>query len=141
MGGLERVFHSVLFEALAVTLSVGGLILFTDFDASKLAGCLVLISLIAMVWNFIFNMGFDKIFVGEKRHRSLALRALHAVSFETGLVVITTPILAHMLHTSLKQAFMMDIGVTLFIMFYTIVFNYVYDTVRHRVMVNKLIAV
>ncbi len=132
MSALERVLHSVLFEALAVLFSIGGLMLFTSFHASELAGSLVIISIIAMLWNMVFNVIFDRLFTGEKQHRGWGVRIFHAVSFELGLVVITTPILAHMLHTTIVQAFMMDIGVTVFIMMYTVLFNFIYDTLRHR---------
>ena len=139
MSALERVLHSVLFEALAVLFSVGGLMLFTSFNASELAGSLVIISVIAMFWNVGFNLIFDKFFPGEKQHRGWGIRIFHAVAFESGLVVITIPVLAHLLNTTLVQAFMMDIGVTLFIMVYTVIFNYIYDNFRHRLMARKLV--
>lgn len=139
MSALERVLHSVLFEALAVLFSVGGLMLFTSFDASELAGSLVVISIIAMCWNVGFNLLFDKFFPGEKHNRSLGVRIFHAVAFESGLVIITTPILAYMLNTTIVQAFMMDIGVTLLIMVYTVIFNYIYDHFRHRLMARKFV--
>lgn len=48
----ERIFHMVLFEALAVLLSVAGLWLLTDYHVVALSGMVVAISLIAMGWNF-----------------------------------------------------------------------------------------
>ncbi|MGF1800806.1 PACE efflux transporter [Vibrio gigantis] len=130
MSTLERVFHSVLFEVLAVTLSIIGLAIFTDHDVSALSGTMIVVATIAMVWNYCFNRIFDRYFTGEKSERSLKLRVFHVVLFEAGLLIATIPIMAYLLDVGIWQAFLMDIGVTIFITIYAFVFNLIYDHVR-----------
>lgn len=64
----ERIFHAVLFEVLAVSLSILGLAIFTNHEITALSGTMIVIATVAMVWNFIFNWIFDKFFAGEKKN-------------------------------------------------------------------------
>ena len=130
MSTLERVFHSVLFEVLAVTLSIIGLAIFTRHDVNALSGTMIVVATIAMMWNYCFNSIFDRYFTGEKSKRSLKLRIFHVVLFEAGLLIATIPVMAYLLNVGLWQAFLMDIGVTIFITIYAFVFNLIYDHVR-----------
>ncbi|MFH0259173.1 PACE efflux transporter [Vibrio barjaei] len=130
MGIVERIFHSVLFEALAVTFSVIGLALFTNHDVAALSGTMIVIATMAMCWNYLFNMMFDYFVQGEKILRSLKTRIVHVVLFEAGLLLVTIPAMAYLLNVSLLEAFVMDIGVTIFVTIYAFLFNLVYDHAR-----------
>ncbi|MFA0054899.1 PACE efflux transporter [Vibrio echinoideorum] len=130
MSTLERVFHSVLFEVLAVTLSIIGLAIFTGYDENALSGTMIVVATIAMIWNYCFNRIFDRYFTGDKSQRSVKLRVFHVVLFEAGLLVATIPVMAYLLNVGIWQAFLMDIGVTIFITIYAFVFNLIYDHVR-----------
>ena len=134
----ERIFHAVLFEVLAVSLSILGLAIFTNHEITALSGTMIVIATVAMVWNFIFNWIFDKFFAGEKKERTLSLRIFHVTLFEIGLLFITIPIMAYLLNIGLWEAFMMDIGVTIFITIYAFTFNLAYDNVR-AVLVKRVI--
>ncbi|YCO01410.1 PACE efflux transporter [Vibrio sp. VNB-15] len=127
---LERVFHAVLFEVLAISLSIFGLAMFTDHEVSALSGTMIVVATIAMIWNFIFNWIFDRFATGAKEKRSIRLRIVHVVLFEVGLLFATIPAMAWMLEVSLWEAFVMDVGVTIFITIYAFTFNYIYDHVR-----------
>jgi uncharacterized membrane protein len=59
--------------------------------------------------------------------------ALHALGFETGFVIIGVTMVAIVLGVSLLQAFMLEIGFMLFFLPYTMAFNWVWDTLRERV--------
>lgn len=126
----ERIFHAVLFEALAVTLSIIGLAIFTDHDINSLSGMMIVVATIAMIWNFIFNWIFDLFFTGEKTKRTLSFRIFHVTLFEVGLLFVTIPVMAYLLHVGIWEAFIMDIGVTIFITIYAFTFNFIYDNVR-----------
>lgn len=128
----ERIFHMLLFEALAVLLTIGGLWLLTDHHVGALSGVVIAISLIAMVWNFIFNWGFDYLVPGDRVLRSLKVRFWHVILFEGGLLLFTIPLVAYMLQIGWYQAFIMDIGMTLFILVYAFAFNWIYDHLRAR---------
>ncbi|MEZ9397460.1 PACE efflux transporter [Vibrio splendidus] len=130
MSTLERVFHSVLFEVLAVTLSIMGLAISTDHDVNALSETMIVVATIAMIWNYCFNRIFDRYFTGEKSQRSLKLRIFHVVLFEAGLLIATIPVMAFLLNVGIWQAFLMDIGVTIFITIYAFVFNLIYDHIR-----------
>ena len=130
MSAIERVFHAVLFEVLAVSLSILGLSIFTSHEVSALSGTMILIATIAMVWNFIFNWVFDKFATGAKEKRTFAVRILHVVLFEGGLLLVTVPLMAWILKVGIWEALVMDIGVTIFITVYAFVFNYCYDHLR-----------
>ncbi len=91
---------------------------------------MIVVATIAMVWNYCFNRIFDRYFTGEKSERSLKLRVFHVVLFEAGLLIATIPVMAYLLNVGVWQAFLMDIGVTIFITIYAFLFNLVYDHVR-----------
>lgn len=133
----ERIFHAVLFEVLAVSLSILGLAIFTNHDVTVLSGTMIVVATIAMIWNFIYNWIFDQFFTGEKTQRTLSLRIFHVVLFELGLLFVTVPVMAYLLNLGIWEAFMMDIGVTIFITIYAFTFNWVYDNAR-AVLVKRM---
>lgn len=130
MSFYERIFHAILFEVLAVILTVIGLALFTTHDTGTLTGVVILISLMAMAWNFIFNWGFDQFFTASRETRSFKIRVVHTLLFEGGLLCMTLPVVAYILKISLWRAFILDLAMTLFIVVYTLVFNWIYDHAR-----------
>lgn len=94
-------------------------------------GMLVLvISLIAMGWNGLFNHGFDRIELacgGHLSTRNWLIRVVHALLFELGLVIATVPLIAWWLKMGLWDAVLLDAGFIVFYLLYTLVFNRVYD--------------
>ena len=139
MSTLERIFHALLFEVLAVSLSILGLIIFTNHDPQILSGTMIVIASIAMAWNFFFNWLFDLFFTGDKKKRTIKLRLFHVIIFELGLLVLTVPVMAYILTISIVDAFMMDIVVTVFITIYAFIFNWVYDNIRAVIISRKCI--
>jgi uncharacterized membrane protein len=87
-----------------------------------------------MLWNMLFNALFDRLQLRLGFSRTLAVRAGHAVVFEIGLVLAVVPLAAWWLGISLWQAFLLDIGIVLFFLPYTFVYNLTYDNLRVRVM-------
>ncbi len=140
MSILERVFHSVLFEVLAVTFSIIGLAIFTDFDVKSLSGMMIVVATIAMIWNFIFNWGFDRIVTGDKEKRPLKVRVIHVTLFEVGLLFFTVPVMAYILDIGIIQALIMDLGVTVFITIYAFLYNLIYDHTRAFIVRSRAIA-
>ncbi|MBV1842181.1 PACE efflux transporter [Photobacterium ganghwense] len=126
----ERLFHAALFELLAIIFSVIGLMLLTEHSVSSLSGSMIAVAFIAMVWNMAFNAAFDRLVPGKRENRGWLLRIGHVAAFEGGLLLFTVPVMAWILQVSLWQAFILDIGVTLFITIYALIFNYCYDHSR-----------
>ena len=129
----ERFFHAVVFEVLAVAICapLGAWLL--DYSLAHIGLLTLMISLIAMVWNMVFNSIFDD---AQRRlgfTRNLAARAVHSVLFEIGLILAVVPLAAWWLDIGLWEAFVLDIGIVLFFLPYTFAFNWTYDHVRARV--------
>jgi len=134
MKPIERIFHAVLFEVLAVSLAILVLIAFTDHDPASLSGTMIIVATIAMAWNFIYNWGFDRVVTGDKTKRTLSLRIVHTILFQGGLLIFTIPVIAILLSVGLWEALMMDIGVTIFITIYAFFYNLTYDHARAFIM-------
>lgn len=128
----ERIGLALAFEviALAICAPLFGWLMGTSIAAM---GALTLaISLIAMLWNVVYNSLFDRLQRRIGFERTLGVRMLHAVAFEFGLVLASVPLAAVWLGISLWQAFVLDIGLLMFFLPYTVVFNWVYDWLRLR---------
>ncbi|MGF1680310.1 PACE efflux transporter [Photobacterium minamisatsumaniensis] len=130
MSKIERLFHAVLFEVLAVSFAIIGLMFFTEHPVTSLSGTMIAVATVAMIWNMIFNAIFDLFFTGNREDRSLKARGAQLIGFESGLLLLTVPLMAWLLSVSLWEAFVLDIGVTVFITVYAFVFNYCYDHLR-----------
>jgi uncharacterized membrane protein len=133
----QRIFQAILFETIALLLSYGLIKLFgqatattphnTQTNDGAVWLMLIGISLIAMIWTFIYNLIFDKLFPGEKLSRPLWLRALHIIGFEGGLLCLTLPLVMWVLQIGFWQALLMDISLSLLILVYGFIFYWVYD--------------
>ncbi len=124
--------HALMFEAIAVVLCTGAGMLLLDMSPAQLGVLTIAISLIAMLWNMIFNALFDRL---QRRFgfvRNVAVRILHACCFEVGLAIMVVPLAAWWLDTTLIRAFWLDFGILLFFLPYTFFFNLVYDRLRAR---------
>ncbi|SHN13798.1 PACE efflux transporter [Roseibium suaedae] len=125
----DRMRHTISFEII-------GLLLITPLGAWAFhfpmqdVGLVAFVSAtLATVWNLAYNYLFDLAL--QKRTgttlKSGWTRALHAVLFEAGLLVVLMPFIAWYLGISLWQAFLMDVSFALFYMAYAYGFNWAYD--------------
>ena len=129
----ERALHALLFELIGVLMFAPGLAWVLGQSIGKMGAMTVMISTVAMLWNMVFNAGFDRLRARFGFAMSLKARALHAISFEVGLVFMVVPMVAWWLSVSLLEAFLLDIGLLLLFLPYTMLFNMAYDYVRERV--------
>lgn len=127
----DRIRHAISFEiiglALVVPLGAAGF----GMHAKDIGVVALVASSMATAWNYVYNIWFDR---AMKRlrgtvHKTYGLRVLHAVLFETGLLVVTLPFFAWYLGVGLWQAFVMDLSFVVFYLIYAFVFNLVYDRV------------
>ncbi|MBL5944411.1 PACE efflux transporter [Enterobacter asburiae] len=126
----ERVFHAVIFEVTAnviIALSLAWLINVSVLQSGSLS---VISALTATVWNFIFNKLFDSLQKKYQFQRTFLVRAIHAVGFETGLIISLIPVAMVMLNLTVAEAFFVEIGLVLFFLPYTMLFNWLYDYLR-----------
>ena len=126
----RRVLQAVLYEVFAIAF-VGPVLglLFDKPQASTLALAVVM-STIALCWNYVFNAGFEW---WESRQavkgRSLVRRVVHGAGFEGGLTVLLVPVMGYWLDISYLGAFMANLGLLAFFFVYAIGFTWTFDKV------------
>ncbi|MDT7838793.1 PACE efflux transporter [Aquabacterium sp. OR-4] len=126
----RRVLQAVLYEFFAI-VAVGPVLawLFAQPLGSTL-GLAVLMSTVALAWNYLFNGWFER---WESRQpvkgRNWRRRLAHGLGFEGGLVVMLVPVMAWWLNTTLLQALLADLGVLVFFFGYAVVFTWAFDRV------------
>ena len=123
----ERFCHALLFEVLAIAICapLGAWLL--GYPLAHMGVLTLMVSLVAMVWNMLFNALFDQAQRRMGFQRNVAARAVHAVLFEVGLILAVVPLAAWWLDISLWRALVLDIGIALFFLPYTFAFNWLYD--------------
>lgn len=129
-GPWRRVVFVTLYELIAIAVTTVGFMLFTDSGAAHAGVISAASSIIAVVWNVAFNALFERWESRQSvRGRSLARRVAHALGFEGGLALMLVPLLAWWFDVGLWQALVMDLGLLLFFLVYTFVFNWAFDRV------------
>lgn len=130
----ERFFHALAFEVLAVAICAPLGAWLIDRPVVHMGLLTLTISLIAMGWNMVFNILFDRAEQSWRFRRNLGARVVHAGLFELGLLLLTVPLIAWWLDMGLWQALLLDLGLVLFFVPYTMAFNWVYDWLRPRML-------
>ncbi len=134
MAGLQGVVRKVvyvsLYEAIAIVAAGVGLALMSGQGLMHAGVLSVMASAVAIVWNLVFNTAFEWWEARQAdRTRTLWRRVAHAVGFEIGLVVLLVPVIAWWLGVTLWHALVMDVGLMLFFLVYTFVFNWSFDRI------------
>ena len=131
MQGIKRrVVYISLYEGIAIVVASIGLALMSGQGLGHSGLLAVLASVIAVIWNLVFNSLFERWEARQAvRGRSIARRVAHAIGFEGGLVAFLVPVFAWFLGVSLWQALVMDLGLVVFFLVYTFVFNWAFDAV------------
>lgn len=133
----ERFLHALIFEVLAIAICAPMGAWLLGHSLAHMGALTLMISLVAMSWNMVFNALFDRAQQRWAFKRNLAARAVHAVLFEVGLLLVIVPLAAWWLDMGLWQAFVLDIGIALFFMPYSFVFNWLYDKLSARLAARK----
>lgn len=124
----RRIVYVSSFEVLAIILSTGLLMLLSGSSAQQSLPLAVLVSLAAVIWNYLYNTLFES---WELRQadttRTLRRRIAHALGFEGGLILICLPMYMLWYRVNLWQAFKMEIALLLFFLVYTFLFTLVFD--------------
>jgi uncharacterized membrane protein len=126
----RRVLQALLYEAVAI--SVVGPVLSMGFDKSTAStfGLAVVMSGIALTWNYGFNWLFERWESRQAlRGRSFFRRLAHGAGFEGGLVIILLPVMSLWLDISLIAALLANLGLLAFFFFYAIAFTWSFDRV------------
>ena len=133
MQGLRRrVVFVVLYEGIAVASTSLGLAAVSGGADHLASASFVAVgsSAIAIVWNLAFNWIFERWEARQPvRGRSLGRRIAHALGFEGGLAVMLIPLVSWGLGVTLAEAFLLDLGLLGFFLFYTFAFNWAFDRI------------
>ena len=131
MQGIKRkVVYITLYEIFAIAMSTTGLALLSGAGMGHAGVAAVAASVIAVVWNLVYNTLFERWEARQAtRGRSVMRRVAHAIGFEGGLVITLVPLFAWWLNISLWQAFVLDLGLIVFFLVYTFVFNLAFDKI------------
>lgn len=131
MQGIKRrVVYISLYEGIAIVVASVGLALMSGQGLGHSGVLAVIASAIAVVWNLSFNALFERWEARQAvRGRSFGRRVAHAIGFEGGLVTLLVPTIAWWLNISLWDALVMDLGLVVFFLVYTFVFNWAFDSI------------
>jgi len=126
----RRVLQAILYEAFAITFVSPMLSIIFDASPASSLGLAVVLSSIALGWNYVFNTFFER---WESKQatsgRTLTRRLLHGTGFEGGLVIILIPVMALWLNISMLNAFIANLGLLSFFFVYAIAFTWAFDRV------------
>lgn len=131
MQGLKRkIVYVSLFELIAIALTSSALMLLAGSEPGHAGAAAVASSMLAIIWNFIFNGMFESWEARQPtRGRNWKRRVAHAIGFEGGLVLAIVPLFAWWLDISLWEALVLDMGLLVFFMVYTYVFTLAFDRI------------
>ena len=127
----DRVRHTIIFELLAlIAVALGGSLV-TGHSMEMLGIMSLMFSVLVMAWNMLYNWLFD---LWEQRNRngikrSVFLRVIHAIIFETVLLFVGVFLVAWWLDLTLLDALILDIGLAVFFVGYAFAYNWIYDIV------------
>ncbi|MBH0014225.1 MULTISPECIES: PACE efflux transporter [unclassified Pseudoalteromonas] len=124
----RRVLQAVLYEFFAIAF-VGPIISFIfDKSASSAIGLAIVLSSIALGWNYVFNALFERWEAKQaERGRTLGRRLLHGIGFEGGLVLLLIPVMSLWLNISALNALIANLGLFAFFFIYAIIFTWAFD--------------
>lgn len=104
---VDRLRHTILFEVLLLLVVTPICMMLFHTSAQTATFTAVALSLIAMIWNYVFNYLFDCITLKVKgtTKKTKTQRVYHALIFEVGLLVFTIPLLAWRSNSPLSTHF------------------------------------
>ena len=126
----RKIIYAVSFETLGTLVATLGLLVMSDAKPLQSLALSVIGATIALCWSYLFNTAFE---AWEARQpvkgRSTLRRAVHALLFEGGLVLICVPIMAWWLGVGLLQAVGCEAGLIVLFIAYTYAFTWGFDRV------------
>jgi uncharacterized membrane protein len=125
----DRVRHALMFEAVALAIFIPGSAAIFHQPVEHMGFIGIASATIATLWNFVFNLGFDRAMrrLRGSVDKTMAIRVVHTLLFEAGLVIMLVPMIAWYLGVGLWAALMMDIAIVIFYLVYGFLFNIAYD--------------
>ena len=100
----RRLIHAISYEViLLVIIAIALSFIFSmPLEVTGVLG--VIMAVISVIWNMIFNHYFEKIEFKYQWERTIPVRIMHGIGFEGGLMLATIPIIAYMMNMSFIEA-------------------------------------
>ncbi|MCF8999111.1 chlorhexidine efflux PACE transporter AceI [Acinetobacter nectaris] len=133
----RRLIHAFSYEIILLVIIAVALSTFLDMPLEVTGTLGIAMAVTSVVWNMIFNYIFEGIEKKYQLKRTIPVRILHAIGFEGGLMLATIPMVAYALKTSLLEAFLLDLAMTLCILVYTFIFQWCYDIIERRMVISE----
>ena len=129
-GARRKIVYVTFYELFAIAISSTGLSVGSGASLERAGVIAVASAVIAIVWNLVYNTLFERWESRQSvRGRGLARRVAHAIGFELGFLVLLVPLFAWWFDIGLQHALVLEIGLALFFLLYTFVFNWAFDKV------------
>ena len=129
-GVKRKIIQAISFEVIAVIMVSPFVALMFGKSLTNAASLSILLSFLALFWNFAFNTLFEAWEIRqENRQRTLKRRIILAVGFEAGFAVLVVPVVAYWLNITWQAALITDLGLMLFFMFYQFGFQWAFDKI------------
>lgn len=129
-GARRKIVYVTLYELFAIAISSTGLSVGSGASLERAGVIAVASAVIAIVWNLVYNTLFERWESRQSvRGRGLARRVAHAIGFELGFLVLLVPLFAWWFDIGLQHALVLEIGLAMFFLLYTFVFNWAFDRV------------
>ncbi|MDV7509057.1 PACE efflux transporter [Acinetobacter baumannii] len=129
MQGLKRrIVYVSSYEIIGMVISSVGLALLAGDSVEHTGPLSVMITTIAVTWNFIYNILYEKWEARqESKSRTVKRRIAYAIGFQITLVMFLIPLIAWWMNISLVAAFWLDVAFIIIIPIYTFIFNWTFD--------------
>jgi uncharacterized membrane protein len=126
----RRVLQAILYEVIAIAFVGPALSFAFNEPSTSTFGLAVVLSTIALTWNYAFNWMFERWESRQTvRGRSVTRRLAHGAGFEGGLAIILIPVMSLWLDISPTAAFVANLGLLVFFFVYAIAFTWAFDRV------------
>lgn len=126
----RRALQACLYEVGAICITSPLMALSFDASASRALTLGVVMSTIAVAWNYLFNGLWE---AWERRQpqrgRSLVRRVVHGLGFEGGLSLMLVPLMAWWLDISWWASFAAEAGLLIVFYFYAVGYTWAFDRV------------
>lgn len=123
----RRIIHALSYEIILLVVIAWALSHIFAMSMEVTGGLGVVMALTSVIWNMLFNSMFEKYEAKHQLQRTFAVRIVHAIGFEGGLMLATIPMIAYALQLPFWQAVLTDLSLTLCILVYTFIFQWCYD--------------
>lgn len=127
----DRIRYAISFEIIALILVMPLGALAFDKPVHDMGVIAVVGATLATLWNYVYNLMFDHAMLALRGsvEKTLAIRVLHALLFELGLLTVLLPFVAWYLRIGLWEALILDLALAGFYMVYAFVFAWAYDRI------------